>query len=346
MVNALANAFAAALQESGDTDPLQRLRALVAKFGIKGRPSRKTCRLVVALARRLGVEFPESEEPRQKNQLEFPVPSLERERPGNGEAESHRPVGRWRMPPAAESVIRRREKEWRELLRERYEKTVFRLRRSPVGRKVALMAKDLSAGARAIQVLGALGVDSNQIDTEALAWAGRLTPEDVKYLFRKDAALLPEAATVAGTFGDERRRTAVILKSRVKRPALDGGAPTPLTAPVEGVEVDEATAQELLGDYTEAVAQRAAVKRGLLALYWQRAQGVFPQEPPANRWARLAWLTFVGHARPPVIPALWFQARKELKKELTGTALTEGLLRASLNVARRTVHETPVRKSA
>ena len=113
MVNALANAFAAALQESGDTDPLQRLRALVAKFGIKGRPSRKTCRLVVALARRLGVEFPESEEPRQKNQLEFPVPSLERERPGNGEAETHRPVGRWRMPPAAESVIRRQEKEWR-----------------------------------------------------------------------------------------------------------------------------------------------------------------------------------------------------------------------------------------
>lgn len=328
MTNVMADAMLAALPEGGD--PLQRLRALVAKMGIQGWPHRQDRRIVLSLARRLGVICPG-------------------------------PTGRecspvLDIPPAAERVIRQRERAWRDLTRERFQRAVSTVRYSPLGTKVALQAKDTRAGARAIRVLGALGVDPNQVDTEALAWAGRLAPEDVQRLFGKDAALLPEEDTVLGGFKRIRQTVAVILKSRVKRSALEssggavplnGAGGTPLTAPVLGAEVEEAVARELLGDYTEAVARRAAVKRALLALWRQHAfAGGIPQEPPADRWQRLAWLAFVGHALPPVIPARRFTARDELRKELVETGLTANQLCASLEKARQAVVGKSVRPSA
>ena len=322
MTNVMADAMVAALPEGGDA--LQRLKALVAKMGISGWPSRQDRRIVLSLAKRLGVVPPEP-----TGQERSPVLDI---------------------PPAAEHLIRRREREWRELTRERLSRAVSALQRSPLGVRVALQAKNTSAGAKAIQVLGALGVDPNQVDPEALAWAGRLAPEDKTYLFGKDAALLPEEAVIAGGFHALRRTASLILKSRLKRSALESGEATPLSAPVMGAEVDAAVADELLADYSATVARRAAVKRALLALWRQWAHGAVPQEPPADRWERLAWLTFVGHALPPIIPARRFEVRGMLKQELAETGLTVNQLGASLEVARRTVREeqaqTPARASA
>lgn len=318
MTNVMTHAMIAALPES--SDPLQRLKALVAKMGIQGSPSRQDRRAVLSLARRFGVICPEPT-------------GLERS-----------PV--LDIPPAAEGVIRRREKEWRELTKERLSRAVSAVGRSALGVKVALQAKDFSAGARAITVLGALGIDPNQVDTEALAWAGRLTPEDVRYVFGRDAALLPEEEVTAGGFTRIRRTTSVILKSRVKRSALEGGDATPLTIPVMGAEVDETVAKELLGDYSETVARRAAVKRELLALWRRQAEGAFPQQPPADRWARIAWLTFVGYALPPVLPALRFKVREDLRAKLGDTGLQVGQLQASLEVTRRSVKGQPVARAS
>lgn len=323
MTNVMAEAVVVAALPAGG-DALQRLRALVAKLGIQGWPSREHRRVVLALARRLGVVSPEPSG-RERS------PALD-------------------IPPAAESVIRRREQEWRELTRERLERAVSAVQRSPLGVRVALQAKDLSAGARAIQILGALGVNPTEVDPEALAWAGRLAPEDRQYVLGKDAALLPDEAVIAGGFQALRRRAAVILKSRVKRAALESGAATPLHAPVLGAEVDAAVADELLADYSATVARRAAVKRAMLALWRQQAPGAFPEAPPADRWERLAWLAFVGHALPPVLPARRFEARGILREELAETGLTVNQLAASLEVARRTVNQelarTPARASA
>ena len=318
MTNVMAEAVVAALPAGGDA--LQRLRALVAKMGLQGWPSRQNRRIVLTLARRLGVVSPE-------------------------------PTGRERsplldLPPAAVSFIRRREQEWRELTRERLHRAVSAVQRSPLGVRVALQAKDLSAGARAIQMLGALGVEPTEVDPEALAWAGRLAPEDRQYVLGKDAALLPDEAVIAGGFQTLRRTASVILKGRVKRSALESAAATPLHAPVLGAEVDAAVADELLGDYSPTVARRAAVKRAMLALWRQRTAGTFPSEPPADRWERLAWLAFVGHALPPVLPARRFEARGILREELAETGLTVNQLAASLEVARRTVNHEVVRMPA
>jgi len=319
MTNVMADAMVAALPEGGDA--LQRLRALVAKMGISGWPSRQDRRIVLSLAKRLGVVPPEP-----TGQERSPVLDI---------------------PPAAEHLIRRREREWRELTRERLSRAVSALQRSPLGVRVALQAKNTSAGAKAIQVLGALGVDPNQVDPEALAWAGRLAPEDTTYLFGKDAALLPEETVIAGGFQALRRTASLILKSRVKRAALErDGEATPLSAPVWGAEVDAAVASELLADYSATVARRAAVKRAMLALWRQQAPGAFPEAPPADRWERLAWLAFVGHALPPVLPARRFEARALLRDELAETGLTVSQLSASLEVARRTVNHEVVRMPA
>lgn len=309
MTNVMAEALIATLPEGGD--PLQRLRALVAKFRITGRPGRRDRRVVITLARRLGVVLPEP----SRRALS---PALD-------------------LPPAAEAVIRRREREWRELVCERIREAVARMVHSPLGRRVALQAKDLDAGARAIRVLGTLGVDARHVDTEALAWAGRLTPKEVTRLFGKDAALLPDEAEIAARFGLTRRQASWCLKLRVKRPALEGGGETPLTAPVMGVELGEAERAALLGDYTEAVARRAAVKRACLGLWGQKAEGTFPAEPSADRWARIAWLLFVGYALPPVIPAERFSTRARLRAELADTGLTVNQLQATLERSRQEV---------
>ncbi len=316
MTNVMAEAVVAALPASGDA--LQRLRALVAKLGIQGWPSRADRRVVLALARRLGVVSPE---PSGREQS----PALD-------------------LPPAAESVIRRREQEWRELTEDRLRRAVSAVEHSPLGVRVALQAKDVNAGARAIRILGALGVDPTWVDPEALAWAGRLVPEDQRYLFGKDAALLPDETVIAGGLRARRRAASILLKSRVKRAALErDGVATPLSAPVWGAEVDAAVASELLADYSATVARRAAVKRAMLALWRQRAPGAFPEAPPADRWERLAWLAFVGHALPPVLPARRFEARGMLREELAETGLTVSQLAASLEVARRTVNHEVVR---
>jgi len=309
MVNAMAQAMVAALDDTGASDPQQRLKALVAKLGVKGRPSRKDRRAVLSLARRFGVLKEDSEAPGRSWSPVLPI------------------------PPAAESVIRRWEQEQREMMRERFHRAVTRIRRSRTGREVTLRSKDQGAGSRALIALGALEVDPQEVDTETLAWAGRLTSAQIKYLFGRDAALLPEESAVRSTFDQERRRASIILKSRIKRPALEEGAEaTPLTAPIAGVEVDEATARELVGDYTPRVAQRAAFKRAVKALLRQQAQGAFPPEPSGTRWERLAWLTIVSYGKPH--PGR-LKARVPLREELGSTRLTEGELIASLVVAQR-----------
>src|SRR5206468_8096971 len=134
MTNALAEQLMRALPE-GD-DPLQRLKQLAHEMGIE-RPTRRTKRAFLRVAQQLGIESP---------------------------AETHgssAPI--LDLPPEAESVIRAREKAWRQTREEQLSRAANRLRQSKVGLKVALTAKDHAAGARALRALAGFEIKPDDI---------------------------------------------------------------------------------------------------------------------------------------------------------------------------------------
>src|SRR5260370_2711972 len=134
MTNVLVEQLMRALPE-GD-DPLQRLKQLAQEMGIE-RPTRRTKRAFLRVAQRLGIECP---------------------------AETHGSrAPMLNLPPAAEFVIRAREKAWRQKREEQLTRAANRLRQSKVGLKVALAAKDQPAGAPALPSLSALRVDLDDV---------------------------------------------------------------------------------------------------------------------------------------------------------------------------------------
>src|SRR5438034_11973 len=134
MTNALTEQLMRALPE-GD-DPLQRLKQLAQEMGIE-RPTRRTKRAFLRVAHRLGIECP---------------------------AETHgSPAPMLDLPPAAEFVVRGREKAWRQTREEQLARAANRLQHSKVGLKVALAAKDQAAAARALRALAGFEIKPDDV---------------------------------------------------------------------------------------------------------------------------------------------------------------------------------------
>src|SRR5260370_41357257 len=134
MMNALTEQLMRALPE-GD-DPLQLRKQVAQEMGIE-RPTRRTKRAFLRVAQRLGIECP---------------------------AETHGSrAPMLNLPPAAEFVIRAREKAWRQKREEQLTRAANRLRQSKVGLKVALAAKDQAAGARALRALARFGIKPDDL---------------------------------------------------------------------------------------------------------------------------------------------------------------------------------------
>src|SRR2546426_154427 len=151
MINALVEQLMRALPE-GD-DPLQRLKQVAQEMGIE-RPTRRTKRAFLRVAQRLGIECP---------------------------AETHgSPAPMLNLPPGAGSVIRAREKAWRQKREEQLTRAADRLRQSKVGLKVALTAKDQTAGACALRALAGFEIKPD---------AASLTDQQLERLMGKDAML-------------------------------------------------------------------------------------------------------------------------------------------------------------
>ena len=320
MTNALTEQLMRALPE-GD-DPLQRLKQLAQEMGIE-RPTRRTKRAFLRVAQQLGIESP---------------------------AETHgssAPI--LDLPPEAESVIRAREKAWRQTREEQLARAANRLQHSKVGLKVALAAKDQAAGARALRALAGFEIKPDDVGRDELAFAASLTDQQLQRLMGKDAALLPTSEALERGFQATRGRARIILMSNVKRQSLDGD-PAQLRYEVNGLELSENVARELLGDYSPMVARRAAIKRRMTSLLESLFRdGEFPERLPDETWAALAWLTIVGYLTPPVhmpvgrvedgrsVPIDRWQARRMVEAEARRLGFEVGQLQASLEVARRNV---------
>src|SRR5881628_1016166 len=318
MTNALTEQLMRALPD-GD-DPLQRLKQLAQEMGIE-RPTRRTKRAFLRVAQQLGIECP---------------------------AETHgSPV--LDLPPGAESVIRAREKAWRETREEQLSRAANRLRQSKVGLKVALTAKDHAAGARALRALAGFEINPDDVGRDELAFAASLTDQQLQRLMGKDAALLPTSEALERGFEVTRGRARIILMGNVKRQSLDGD-PAQLRYEVNGLELSENVARELLGDYSPTVARRAAIKRRMTSLLESLSlDGKFPERLPDETWAALAWLTIVGYLTPPVhmpvgrvedgrsVPIDRWQARRMVEAEARRLGFEVGQLQASIEVARRNV---------
>ena len=320
MTNALTEQLMRALPE-GD-DPLQRLKQLAHEMGIE-RPTRRTKRAFLRVAQQLGIESP---------------------------AETHgssAPI--LDLPPEAESVIRAREKAWREAREEQLSRAANRLRHSKVGLKVALAAKDQAAGARALRALAGFEIKPDDVGRDELAFAASLTDQQLERLMGRDATLLPAPEALERGFQATRGRARIILMGNVKRQSLDGD-PAKLRYEVNGLELSENVARELLGDYSPMVARRAAIKRRMTSLLESLFRdGEFPERLPDETWAALAWLTIVGYLTPPVhmpvgrvedgrsVPIDRWQARRMVEAEARRLGFEVGQLQASLEVARRNV---------
>jgi len=320
MTNALREQLMRALPD-GD-DPLQRLKQLAQEMGIE-RPTRRTKRAFLRVAQRLGIECP---------------------------AETHgSPAPMLDLPPAAEFVVRGREKAWRQTREEQLARAANRLQHSKVGLKVALAAKDQAAGARALRALAGFEIKPDDVGRDELAFAASLTDQQLQRLMGKDAALLPTSEALERGFQATRGRARIILMSNVKRQSLDGD-PVQLRYEDNGHELSENVARELLGDYSPTVARRAAIKRRMTSLLESLSlDGKFPERLPDETWAALAWLTIVGYLTPPVhmpvgrvedgrsVPIDRWQARRMVEAEARRLGFEVGQLQASLEVARRNV---------
>jgi len=320
MTNALVEQLMRALPEGGN--PLQRLKQLAQEMGIE-RPTRRTKPAFLRVAQRLGIECP---------------------------AETHgSPAPMLNLPPGAESVIRAREKAWRQTREEQLARAANRLRQSKVGLKVALTAKDHAAGARALRALAGFEIKPDDVGRDELAFAASLTDQQLQRLMGKDAALLPTSEALERGFQATRGRARIILMGNVKRQSLDGD-PAKLRYEVNGLELSENVARELLGDYSPMVARRAAIKRRMTSLLESLFRdGEFPERLPDETWAALAWLTIVGYLTPPVhmpvsrvedgrsVPIDRWQARRMVEAEARRLGFEVGQLQASLEVARRNV---------
>ncbi len=320
MTNVLVEQLMRALPE-GD-DPLQRLKQLAQEMGIE-RPTRRTQRAFLRVAQRLGIECPAETHGSQAPMLN--------------------------LPPAAEFVIRAREKAWRQKREEQLTRAANRLRQSKVGLKVALAAKDQAVGARALRALAGFEIEPDDVGRDELAFAASLTDQQLQRLMGKDAALLPTSEALERGFQATRGLARIILMGNVKRQSLDGD-PAQLRYEVNGLELSEKVARELLGSYSPTVARRAAIKRRLTSLLESLFRdGKFPERLPDEPWAALAWLTIVGHLTPPVrmpvcriedsrsVPIDRWQARRMVEAEASRLGFEVGQLQASLEVARRLV---------
>ncbi len=320
MTNALAEQLMRALPE-GD-DPLQRLKQLAQKMGIE-RPTRGTKRAFLRVAQQLGIEYPAETHGSSAPMLD--------------------------LPPGAEYVIRAREKAWRETREEQLARAANRLQQSKVGLRVALAAKDQAAGARALRALAGFEIEPDDVGRDELAFAASLTEQQLQRLMGKDAALLPTPEALERGFPAIRGRARIILMGNVKRQSLDGD-PGQLRYEVNGLELSESAARELLGDYSPMVARRAAIKRRMTSLLESLSRdGEFPERLPDEQWAALAWLTIVGYLTPPVhapvcrvedgrsVPIDRWQARRMVDVEARRLGFEVGQLQASLEVARRVV---------
>src|SRR5438876_919793 len=153
MTNALTEQLMRALPD-GD-DPLQRLKQLAQEMGIE-RPTRRTKRAFLRVAQRLGIEC---------------------------SAETHgSPAPMLDLPPAAEFVVRAREKAWRQTREEQLARAANRLQHSKVGLKVALAAKDQAAGARALRALAGFEINPDDVGRDELAFAASLTDQQLACL--------------------------------------------------------------------------------------------------------------------------------------------------------------------
>src|SRR5258708_4390899 len=320
MINALVEQLMRALPE-GD-DPLQRLKQLAQEMGIE-RPTRRTRRAFLRVAQRLGIEY---------------------------QAETHgSQAPMLNLPPAAEFVVRAREKAWRQKREEQLTRAANRLRQSKVGLKVALAAKDQAAGARALRALAGFEIEPDDVGRDELAFAASLTDQPLQRLTGQDAALLPAPEALERGFQATRGLARIILMGNVKRQSLDGD-PAQLRYEVNGLELSEQVARELLGDYSPMVARRAAIKRRMTSLLESLLRdSEFPERLPDETWAALAWLTIVGYLTPPVpvpvsrvedgrsVPIDRWQARRLAQADAQRLGFEVGQLQASLEVARRNV---------
>src|SRR3989475_11349195 len=320
MTNALTEQLMRALPE-GD-DPLQRLKQLRQQMGIE-RPTPRTKRAFLRVAQRLGIECPAETRGSRAPMLD--------------------------LPPEAESVIRAREKAWREAREEQLSRAANRLRHSKVGLKVALAAKDQTAGACALRALAGFEIEPDDVGRDELAFAASLTDQQLERLMGKDAMLLPTSEALERGFQATRGLARIILMGNVKRQSLDGD-PAQLRYEVNGLELSENVARELLGDYSPMVARRAAIKRRMTSLLESLFRDAeFPERLPDEPWAALAWLTIVGYLTPPVpvpvsrvedgrsVPIDRWQARRVAQGGAPRLGLAVGQRPASLQVARRNV---------
>ncbi|MGH7393951.1 MAG: hypothetical protein ACREM3_31500, partial [Candidatus Rokuibacteriota bacterium] len=251
------------------------------------------------------------------------------------------------LPPGAESVIRAREKAWRQTREEQLARAANRLRQSKVGLRVALAAKDQAAGARALRALAGFEIKPDDVGRDELAFAASLTDQQLEGLMGRDAKLLPAPEALERGFQASRGRARIILMGNVKRQSLDGD-PAQLRYEVNGLQLSENVARELMGDYSPMVARRAAIKRRMTTLLESLSRdGEFPERLPDETWAAVAWLTIVGYLTPPVhmpvyrvedgrsVPIDRWQARRMVEAEARRLGFEVGQLQASLEVARR-----------
>jgi hypothetical protein len=320
MTNALTERLMRALPD-GD-DPLQRLRQLAQEMGIE-RPTRAMKRAFLGVAQRLGIELPAETHGSSAPMLD--------------------------LPPAAEFVVRAREKAWRQKREEQLARAANRLQHSKVGLKVALAARDKNAGARALRALAGFEIDPDDVGRNELAFAASLTDQQLERVMGKDVALLPASEALERGFQAVRGRARIILMGNVKRQSLDGD-PAQLRYEVNGLQLNEHVARELLGSYSPAVARRAAIKRHMTSLLESLFRDAeFPERLPDEPWAALAWLTIVGYVTPPVhvpvsrvedgrsIPVDRWEARRLVEADAHRLGFEVGQLQASLEVARRFV---------
>jgi hypothetical protein len=204
-------------------------------------------------------------------------------------------------------------------------------------------------GARALRALVGLDLEPDDVGRDELAFAASLTDQQLERLLGKDATLLPAPEAIERGFQATRGRARIILMGNVKRQSLDGDA-AQLRYEVNGVELSEHVARELLGNYSPMVARRAAIKRRLTSLLESLFRDAeFPERLPDEPWAALAWLTIVGYLSPPVhvpvsrvedgrsVPIDRWQARRLVEAEAHRLGFEVGQLQASLEVARRVV---------
>lgn len=288
-------------------------------------PGETPAQKVVNIAARLGAVY-------DGHRWRFPSPEARRTVRRAARAQGVRPPEPLEIiDPGWEAELRAQEARRRLDARERVE-TRFR-RACANGARQALITGQGGLAARLVEA-------DLEITPETLAWLKGLPPD--LDIFPVEAHVPPSA--IAAAEAGAKRAVRLGLKSRSKYAALEQPleeAPLDLETPVAGVVVPADLAAEALEDLTPKIHRRAAIKRHLVALWRGYFEGTFPERcpevtHPKARWARLAWLVFVGHALPPVYnDTRRWDARKALRDEVVGTGLTVDELGATLNTARR-----------